>query len=1193
MHRCEVARLALLTLLLAFFATAANAHLQGIWSGTMNVNDHCFEDGVERPFQWSSQVELYVFETGEDFFANLFIARVPEECDSNVTTSFVFPLFGTSPTMTMFEATMLVASESVVVSGTVSGTSMSLSLKDETEAGFSATGSLTQVDFQQPSIAHTGSWEGSFTVTFMCPNGTFSENGTLDGSIFHTGPFFSGIFVAESPMRVRDDKEGNCRIEQEPAVTPLFISAHVMGSSVEGSLFVPTEDEDFDFVPFTGTISGNAMSVNITFEDGSLSFTLMQTSTTLVPVISEFTAEPSTVAPGEPATLRWSTVNATSVTIDNAIGQQPLSGSVTVRPIQTTTYALTATGPGGSASATVTVNVAEDPSNLIAISRTDTQLSLEWDANGNTSFTVDYLGPEYFGGADPTCSDFPPHSNIFETPLSVAVIEGLRPSTWYHIHVHALDPGAGGSTNIIIVKTRPAGSGLEVLAPDSPDYIICSGTGAAQPRVALTNSPRGIVQPAEVGGGRDQLTISHVEGTDPVDITLSPVADFVTVTPLTFSLLPGTSQVVTIVGNARPAGQYQGSINVSGTGVPPDAVIPIRMLSADPPSGTVEPRATVARAEISTEIGQGGSGSVSFTNTGNATLQAIVVVDVPWITPESGIITIGPGQTVSVSFTVDPSKRPPDLPIGAATGKLSLIFIRGSGGGSSSAELQGGGSATSSVSVTLVYVVKPGVSQGAPPPLVPGELAFFAAGLPNKPQASGDLYLSNTQASSVSDLRLYFQGTGVAQNTTLPTLQGNSSVALPGLVKNLFGAPVTTGTTQVRSTNLSKVSVAATRTNTSLAAGTYSTALPVFRSDHGAALNEQIVLSGLFKFGTTQTDLFVQEVSGTAGSFQVEFLGESGTVVGSLPVQSISGFGLAEIADAGPANATAARITNSSGGRLAAHALVTNSITGDAWPVTDPLLESPGESTFVMPILSAGNDAETFLFATNRSATAAEVTLDVRPAGARRRRIAGKGTSAVPPTANAVTTVTLAPQQTLIARITSARSGHVRISGPAGAISAAGRSILDDDPSNVHGTGLPVVASGAALGAGQTKRFAGVDDASTASRGEAVPATFRNILALVETSGQSAKVRVTLAYTFSASALVSGQATSSREFTLAPSQYLLLSDLARDVIGRQRDSFGDLRNMTLDVEVIEGPGSVLPFLQSIDNGSGDSLVRTK
>lgn len=117
---------------------------------------------------------------------------------------------------------------------------------------------------------------------------------------------------------------------------------------------------------------------------------------------------------------------------------------------------------------------ASDPSNLVATRRSDTQLDLQWDANGHTFFTLDYLGPQFFGGAQPTCSDFPDHSNIFETSSNHVIIGGLLPFTWYHIHVHSIDDGGYGSTNIIIVRTRAAGLGFEDLSTNSPDYINCA-----------------------------------------------------------------------------------------------------------------------------------------------------------------------------------------------------------------------------------------------------------------------------------------------------------------------------------------------------------------------------------------------------------------------------------------------------------------------------------------------------------------------------------------------------------------------------------------------------------------------------------------------------------------------------------------------------------------------------------------------
>jgi len=81
---------------------------------------------------------------------------------------------------------------------------------------------------------------------------------------------------------------------------------------------------------------------------------------TAQPTINYFTAEPSTVSSGQPSSLRWSVDNATTVQIDG-IGQVSPNGRRAVYPTETTTYHLTATGPGGTADANTTVTVSAPP----------------------------------------------------------------------------------------------------------------------------------------------------------------------------------------------------------------------------------------------------------------------------------------------------------------------------------------------------------------------------------------------------------------------------------------------------------------------------------------------------------------------------------------------------------------------------------------------------------------------------------------------------------------------------------------------------------------------------------------------------------------------------------------------------------------------------------------------------------------
>jgi hypothetical protein len=75
-----------------------------------------------------------------------------------------------------------------------------------------------------------------------------------------------------------------------------------------------------------------------------------------LPVITSFTATPDTISAGAASTLAWTVTNASQVSIDQGVGVQTGS-SVVVTPAVTTTYTLTATGPGGSTTAFKTVSV--------------------------------------------------------------------------------------------------------------------------------------------------------------------------------------------------------------------------------------------------------------------------------------------------------------------------------------------------------------------------------------------------------------------------------------------------------------------------------------------------------------------------------------------------------------------------------------------------------------------------------------------------------------------------------------------------------------------------------------------------------------------------------------------------------------------------------------------------------------------
>jgi peptidoglycan-associated lipoprotein len=75
----------------------------------------------------------------------------------------------------------------------------------------------------------------------------------------------------------------------------------------------------------------------------------------------QFSAEPSTIEKGQSTTLRWTVSDATQVSISPGVGTVDARGSRQVYPSDTTTYTLTAQGPGGTETASTTVTVTAPP----------------------------------------------------------------------------------------------------------------------------------------------------------------------------------------------------------------------------------------------------------------------------------------------------------------------------------------------------------------------------------------------------------------------------------------------------------------------------------------------------------------------------------------------------------------------------------------------------------------------------------------------------------------------------------------------------------------------------------------------------------------------------------------------------------------------------------------------------------------
>jgi phospholipase C len=112
-------------------------------------------------------------------------------------------------------------------------------------------------------------------------------------------------------------------------------------------------------------------------------------------------ATPTVIDSNTFSTLKWATSNATVLSMqpppagdDDLPPAWPLTGSINISPKATTTYVLTATGPSGTATASVTVTVHLVPPKLTVKASPDSVLpgqptQLTWSAEGATTVAAD------------------------------------------------------------------------------------------------------------------------------------------------------------------------------------------------------------------------------------------------------------------------------------------------------------------------------------------------------------------------------------------------------------------------------------------------------------------------------------------------------------------------------------------------------------------------------------------------------------------------------------------------------------------------------------------------------------------------------------------------------------------------------------------------------------------------------------
>ena len=764
---------------------------------------------------------------------------------------------------------------------------------------------------------------------------------------------------------------------------------------------------------------------------------------------------------------------------------------------------------------------------------------------------------------------------------------------------------SGATTVSIDNGVGPVGaSGSVTVSPSSTTTYTLTATNSVSssaatatvtvintPSLAISALPRPILQLANTGGTSTSFTVTN-NGGGSTNVTLSKTGpNFFTLSPTSFTLGAGASQAVTVTATAEAAGAFEGTANVSGSGVTGQLQVAIKLLSTSPPNGTVKAQPATNRVDTS----QSTSGTVSFTNSGNAALSGVLVSDVPWIVPQSGIVTIPPGGTETFTFTIDRTKRI-DSGIGSATGSISLIYLSGAAGKTGALD------ATQPPSVTTVAVVDTPpltVGSAAPPPLSPGEVALFVPGVGHVAGSVGtfisDLSVLNPPGNpQVSDIRFYYSGpSGTQKSTSLPSVS-NVSVSLADVVKNVFATDSQVGSLQVRSASAAKLSVSTNIFNSSNPAGTYGTSIPTFRSDRGVGAGDRLVITGIRQDSGAHTNLFIQETAGIGVTVQSEFLDQNGTTLGTRS-DSAAAFALTTIpAGSIPTGTVVAIMTNTStgNGTFLAYGTPVDNASGDDWAIADwsRVYNYSGGDPVIIPVAGVAPGANNSLFRTdvtitNTGTATGSGTLKYFPRG---------GTAST-------RTITLGGRQSMILNDVVGNFfaappgvGYLSFTPSSGTFAIANRTYTGSTSSaGTYGSATPVLPANGSLTLGALRAIGSLQDATATTIGAATPATFRTNFGIVETSGNPATVRVTLRFSYPSGQKLQASGSAFKDYPLGANEFKQLNNVASEILGAGRATLGDLRDLEVDFQVVSGTGAVAVYTSSIDNGTNDSILRTE
>ena len=414
----------------------------------------------------------------------------------------------------------------------------------------------------------------TYTITATGPGGTATSSSQVtvipNPILIVAADVFDIIWGESCEISWQAFNADTVTIDNGIGSVPLFGS--VMVSPTETKVFTLTA------VGPGGTITAS-VTVNVTIPPPTVTLSVF----------------PNTIIQGEIATLSWTSTFAQTISIDNGLGRVAIAGSMEISPSATTSYTITAAGPGGTASTSVTIEVIPLPTVYITAvpdtimvgefieltwttAHADTVIGRQVLADGSesemqlptsgtsilaptqtTTYTVIATGPggEISGNITVTVSYPEPEVSINAQPDTIYK-GGTSMLVWNSTHAETLtiDNGLGSVL---------ADGSMEISPPETTIYTITAvgpgGTSTATVTVTVTPAPPEVVflaDPENILPGNSTTLIWNTINADTCEI--SPGIGAVE-TDGFFEVIPTETTTYTITVNG-PGGETSGEITV-------------------------------------------------------------------------------------------------------------------------------------------------------------------------------------------------------------------------------------------------------------------------------------------------------------------------------------------------------------------------------------------------------------------------------------------------------------------------------------------------------------------------------------------------------------------------------------------------------------------------------------------------------